>query len=409
MPSIPELTMRCSLTRANCRRFIVLCVALLSLRCHAFEGDRYLLFVGANYTFDDNVFRLPKTGAIAPTKDHIRQVSGGIGLRLPISRQQLNATLRWNQTHYSKLTDLDYRGRSFDLSWLWQAGNFWSGQMGYLNSRTAAGFTDFIGREQNLIERRSIFADANYMLDATHRIEFGLNQQKTSNSADARQTNDTRDLNFYLGERYLRVGDNSIAWRLNYSDTNAPNPLRFGSLAVDNSYKDTRFDLLWDWRWNGVSRINGRASYESRRYDAFNERNFDGLTWVLTYDWTPNEKSAVAIDLRRVVNGLIDFGHSYYIDEGIAIKPRWYISSKLNLLLEFDYDRLDYRGDPKINPAFSSRERKDTIKGLGLTLNYLPIRAANMSISVRREDRTSTLPGIDYDSTVLSGSIDFTF
>ena len=375
----------------------------------AVEGDRYQFFTGISYTYDGNVFRVPTSGITPPKKDLIRQTYVGVGLNLPISRQRLVANVRFNQTRFRDLETLDYNGRALNASWLWQAGNDWSGRLGYSQSKTASDFSNISGTSQNLRDQSQAFFDAYVMLGPTHRLEMGISQARSKNSADVNRNNDYKDNQIYLGIQYISAANNSYGLRLIVDDVKLPNPSRLGFIAVDNSYQQTAVDFSYSWKFNAVSKIFGRLGYEGRKYDEFSDRNFTGFAWSFNYDWTPNDKSAVLLNIRREIDGLNDFASNYALVQGISIKPRWIMSPKLNLAWDLGYSKLDFRGDPGIITGLSNHEREDKLKTYGMSLGYAPLPSTSMSFSVRRDQRTSTLSGIDYEDTVYGGGVDFRF
>ena len=375
----------------------------------AFEGDRYQFFTGISYTYDGNVFRVPNSGVSPPKKDLIRNTYVGVGLNLPISRQQIVANVKFNQTRFRDLSELNYTGRAIDAAWYWQLGNDWSGTLGYSQSKTASDFSNVRGTTQNLRDQNRLFFDVGVMVDATHRLESGLSQSKSKNSTEALESNNYTDNQFYAGIRYISAANNYYGLRLSYDDFKLPNPTRFGPLSVDNSHEQATIDLLYSWKFNGVSKISGRVGYEGRQYNEFNDRDYTGLAWNVNYDWTPNDKSAVLFSLRREIDGLNDFAASYALTHAISVRPRWLVSSKLDVNWDLSYSRLEFRGDPGIVANQIDQARKDKLKTYGMSLDYRPLPSTNMSLSVRREQRSSNLSGIGFEDTIYGGSVDLKF
>ena len=383
-------------------------LALASGEVIALEGDRYQFFTGIGYTYDGNVFRTSKSGITPPKKNLIRSTYIGVGLNLPVSLQRFVVNARMNQTRFRDLGELDYNGRSLNASWLWQIGNDWSGRLGYSQSRTASDFSNFGGTTQNLRDQDRVFVDANVMLDPTHRLEMGFSQAKSENSAQANQRNDYTDNQLYFGIQYISQAGNSYGLRLAYDDLKLPNPARFGATSIDNSHQQAVLDFTYAWKFNGVSNIYGRFGFEEREYKEFSGRDYSGFAWSFSYDWTPNQKSAVLFNFRREIDGLNDFASNYALVHGFSIRPRWIVSSKVNVTWDFGYSRLEFRGDPGILNV-ADQERKDKIKNYGMSVDYAPLPSASMSLSLRRDQRSSNISGIDFEATVVSGSVDFRF
>jgi exopolysaccharide biosynthesis operon protein EpsL len=388
---------------------LCVCAGAFLRPAHALEGDRYQFFAGVSYTYEDNIFKVPRGGVRPRTSDTLRQLIGGVGLQLPVSRQRFNASIRFYRANYNHLTDLDYTGRSAEANWQWQWGNDLSGRLGFTESQTSAGFSNFSERVQNLVLQRNVFFEANYQLDARWRMESGLGRLKVTNSLESREQNDYSDTNLFAGFAYITPAQNSTGLRFSYSDTSFPNPQRLGFFSINNDYKDYRLDSRYDWHLNGVSRVNGRLGYETRHHKEFEGRDFSGVTGNLTYDWTPTGKAAVAFVARREIGGLNDLTSNYVLNQGITIKPRWIFSPKLDLLATFDYSKLDYRGDPGILLGVEPSTRKDSLRSASIELNYKATYNTLFNLSLRREDRNSNLPDVDYVDNVLSGTLSVEF
>lgn len=386
------------------------CIAcLVGANAFGFEDDRYNFFTGINYAYDGNIFRTPKSGVTWPKKDLIRQTYIGVGLNLPVSMQRFVVNARVNQTRYRDLDALDYNGRSVSATWFWQVGSDWSGRLGYSQSRTASDFSNVGGTTQNLRDQDRVFVDAFVMLDPTHRVEMGVSQAKSQNSAQTIQANDYTDRQLYFGIQYISAANNSYGLRISYDGLKLPNPTRIGSRSIDGSHKDYVLDFTYNWRLNGVSKIFGRLGYEGRAYNEFNGRDYTGLAWNFSYDWTPNDKSALLFNLRREIDGLNDFASSYAFVHGLSVQPRWLVSPKLNVNWELSYLLQEYRGDPGIVAGASGQERKDKVKSYGMSVGYAPAPSANLLFSVRRDQRSSNVSGIDFEDTVYSGGLDLKF
>ncbi len=393
-------------------RIVICLLVFVSAKSIAFEGDRYQFFAGIGYNYDNNVFRTPKSGITPPKKDLIRNTYIGVGLNLPVSMQRFVINARATQTRFRDLDGLDYNGNSLSASWLWQLGSDWSGRMGYSKSRTASDFSNVSGTTQNLRDQSQVYFDAGVMLDVNHRFEFGASQAKSQNSESANQGNDYTDNQLYFGIQYISAANNSYGLRLSYDDQKLPNPTRFQSgrdrIAVDNSHQQGNLDFNYSWTFNGVSKIFGRFGFEERKYNSLNGRDYTGLSWNFSYDWTPNDKSAVLFNFRREIDGLNDFASNYALVYGVSIKPRWSVSSKLNVAWNFDYSQLEFRGETGIANIPES-DRKDKLKNFGLSIGYTPQPSLTTSLSINRNQRSSNVSGVEFDDTVYAGSVDFKF
>jgi exopolysaccharide biosynthesis operon protein EpsL len=413
-----ELPIRCaSCWRGHFFPPILRALSLLSLAvlpagyALALQGDRVELQAGVTSLRDDNLFRVPGNGSAGPVvADTATQVNAGAHLNLPVSRQRYLANFDVTRTKYQRSSQLDYDGRDLGAAWQWQAGNDYSGDLGFSDSRTAAGFENFSERVQNLLTQDRAFGDLNYQLDARWQLQGGLSRIRLANSLAVRNVNDFNESDVFIGTQYKTPAENSLGLRVTRSRGTFPHPQifavpRLGVVQVDSGFRDLRLDGVTDWRLSGVSRVTGRVGYEQRRHDVLGQRDFSGITGALTYDWTPAAKTSASAVIRREIGALNDLTSAFVLVQGLSLRPRWVFSPKLYLQGTLDYAMLEYRGAPGVALGVAASERKDRLRTLAIELNYQATYNITLGLSMSRQQRSSNQMGLDYGATQISASI----
>ena len=112
----------------------------------------------------------------------------GVGLKVDklLSRQRLIADVNINESTYDKNTNLDFVGGEGRLAWLWQIGNYWSGEASYRKRRQLGGFSDVRQNVQDLIDTDIYVVSAGYQFHPRWRISADLTEEDSVHSAPTR-------------------------------------------------------------------------------------------------------------------------------------------------------------------------------------------------------------------------------
>lgn len=354
---------------------------------------------------DNNLYRLPDAdpalfGINRDNKaDTVRIL--GIGLKLDklLSRQRVIADVNLNESTYDKNTNLDFVGGNGRLAWLWQLGNYWSGEASYRTQRVLGGFADFRQSTQNLIDTDTLTLTAGYLLHPRWRIAAELVDQQTTNSAPVRRILDFDAKTAGASLTYRTPADNSIGLQLRRTEGNYPNRQTVGVLLFDNGYTETRLNALAAWRLSGALRLDGQIGQAERRHDQLPVRDFSGLTWRAAATWDPSGKTRLTINGTRDVRTFEDTAASYIVVTGFGVSPLYAITPKLTLQADLTHETREYRGDPGFL-LLAAAAREDKLRLSRVTLSYAPLRNLDLSLSYENGARKSTnaLNNFDYQS-----------
>jgi hypothetical protein len=83
----------------------------------------------------------------------------------------------------------------------------------------------------------------------------------------------------------------------------------------------------------------------------------------------------------------------------------WSIGTKTQLGFNYNYAQIDYLG----SPGTATSQRHDTTNDTSLSLGWEPIQRLSVSAALQGANRGSTQTGLDYDSTTISLSAQYSF
>jgi exopolysaccharide biosynthesis operon protein EpsL len=354
---------------------------------------------------DSNPFRLSDsqnsltTLGAASRSDTVRH--GGIGLRgdIPISRQKIVIDLRAETFDYNRFNILDNTSYSAAGTWKWAAGPKWSGDVGYSRRRFLSNLGEIQAPLKDMIDEDHAFVNAGYMLTPRWKVRGGLDWLNWEHDEPTRNVLDARISSGTVGLDYVTPQGNATGAQFKYSTGEYPNQAG----ALDNSFKEYESSLVAYWAVTGKSTLNARLGYTVRRHDQLTQRDFDGATGRMSYDWFFASKTLLNLALYRELRSSEDITASYVLVDGWSIGPAWAPTSKLIFQAKYLREDRDYRGDPGFIIS-GGPQRQDTFRGVNLSAGYSPRRNVRLSLAVEKGERDSNTLFRDYDYTAVSGN-----
>jgi exopolysaccharide biosynthesis operon protein EpsL len=381
--------------------------AMLALPAQAKEGDTFRPFASLGYFNDSNLFRLSDDESPGfPRDDRYSVLSAGLDVDWKRGRQQIvaNATKTW--VRYDRNTAFDSDGSDYKASWNWRLGNRLSGNLGANESRSQSNF-DSVGLVNNLVKRKRYFGRAEWEFHPRWRIGGGLDETDNTNSDPSQISNDFQQQTQDLTLSYHTPKGSKLRAQVRRIDAEFPNfqcvqnefPVCFA--VADNSYKQTEYNLLGDWRVSGKLTLRGQAGWVDRQYENalrdysnffvpdFKPRpDFSGFSGRMTADWYATGKTLLSVSAYRELGGAGDINATSVLKNGGSLNGVWLIREKWRLNAGGTYENRDFEGDPN--------QRSDDTVGSSLSLSYMPIRAVSIDVGVRAGRRDSNIADDEY-------------
>lgn len=372
--------------------------------------------VSGGLYYDSNVFRLsddvnPQTVLGTSKKsDTVGRLGLGVEGNVPIDRQRILFDAELDAFRYSRFDALDNNAYRVGVAWLWQAGDKWSGDLGYRRAHYLAPLAFLNAPIKNLITTDRFFGSAGYELTPRWKVRGAADWIQYANSNPTQQTLDNTTTSGTVGLDYATSAASLVGGQVKYSHGSYPNPqfVLGPNVFVSNTYDEIEASGVVHWVVTGLSTLDARLGYTSRRYDQVSQRNFDGVTGRLSWDWTPGGKTLINLAIWQELQGVTDLTASYVLSRGISLGPSWAPTSKLVFQAKLAYVKNDYQGDPQfLVPTVS--ERKDTFRGAIFAVGYSPLRNLQFSLGVQVGDNNSNIAFRSYDYYQIMGNAKYSF
>jgi exopolysaccharide biosynthesis operon protein EpsL len=400
--------------RRRARQCVAAVVVLLAAPARALDQGTLVPFVEERITTDDNVFRISselnpiQTIGSASTGDTYRSTAAGLTVDLPLSRQRLTASLRFDQTRYNRFSDLDFNGRDLRGSWHWQAGDKLGGELGASDTYSLGSFAEVRGTTPDRLQVRQEFARVSYMLTPFWRLRAAADRIDQYNSDPALQFNDVRVDAAEASLAFVSRAGNSIGLRTRVENGQFPYLQQVGTALIDNAYRQSNSGLTLDWTISPASHLVARADQVSRDYEQLPQRDFHGPVGRVDFVWTPPFNLSLTAFAQRDISPYELIRSSMVLVRGLGLLPSWKVTPRLEATADLEWANRRYLGDPAQALGLTS-VRDDRVRTLSGTLSYHAASWAIVQASLLHEQRSSNIEFGDYTVRVFWLSARFTF
>jgi len=373
---------------------------------------RFNVFTGV--LRDSNLFRLSDSTAARPIlgttdkSDTIARFGAGLKGDVPVDRQRILFEAQIEHRDFNNFGFLDHDAYRLGATWKWAASPQWSGDLGVGKRRFLASLAELQAPIKDLITEDRAFASAGYRFAPRWRARGALEAYNWEHSDPGQAALDNRTDAATIGLDYVTPGNNSVGGQFKYSEGDYPNRQVVPGGTVDNNFKEYETSAVAHWTVTDRSALDGRLGYTSRRHDQVPQRNFDGVTGKLAYDWFAAARTILNFSVWREIRSIEDASASYVLSEGWGVGPSWAPISKLVFQAKYVREDRDYRGDPGF-ALTGTPPREDTFRGLNFAAGYSPRRNIELGIAIETGDRSSNTAGRDYDYNAVSANARFRF
>ncbi len=366
-------------------------------------------FVSETVSYDDNLFRrshligditLP-SGVKLVKDDMMNQATVGSAINYATGRHKLDLDLRVSYNSFLNNSFLNHVASNDRAAWQWASGKMWSGDVGYVYSRSMGGFTNTSFFGLDIITGNNGFANVNFSWHPRWTARGGLNWLGYQHSAKGNGGSNPNQNRTLLDQQtatglvsliYTTPSNNSTGLEFNVIDGKYPNRPLVQSIRVDNKYMQYNVNTLLTWKITEKTSFDGTVGYAIRQYPDFGSRNFNGETFNLALNWAPTTKFVFSIAGWRKLTSFPDVNTTYRVTEGFSISPMWHPLPKLNVIAKFDRQNLDYAVDPL---SFVGARHDIVMNGQFLVV-YTPVPTAEITLGYQGGNRTTNQAKLDY-------------
>ncbi|HQR03416.1 MAG: outer membrane beta-barrel protein [Proteobacteria bacterium] len=350
---------------------------------------------GFGQSWDSNLFRRPDF--VGPRSEVLTVTSGTLRFDKPVSRQRFQLELNEDMKRYQNFSYLDFNATRYRASWLWNPGNWLNASLVLDRSRSLAPFED------TLTNLRNVSIRANKVLDLNGRITGGWNWLANLSRTDQKSelaiavSPSQRMDSTSIGFRYLFPSGNYLDFKQRASRGDYLNQSIIPGVS-GTSFKESASEFSAYWKVGGRSDLTGHVSLTRRKDGQYTQRDFSGASGDITYGWKPTAKLGLSLTVSRSLQPLQTPSFSYTENNLASITSTWQISSKLAAHLLVSRTTSGYRGQGT-TPAIEMA-RRDTTTNTEAGVDWLPIRALTIRLSLQRQVRDSNLAMAKYGDKV---------
>ncbi|GAB3679155.1 hypothetical protein [Salinisphaera aquimarina] len=374
------------------RRISLCCALLPAIACTtpAFAGAlRLSPFVEYGTEYNSNQFSEPESNR---RSDSVQRATIGTLASWPVSRQRLVVSAQATRYRYSRFDMLDHSEYSGRGAWEFQLGPLVFGSLSYRQARYLQEFDNRDDRQPDFIREQEPQVDAYVAVSPDWRVHTTAGYLRLDHGLDSQRRFDRRETSATLAAEYTGKPGSVIGAGAEVIDGEYPG--RESDDLFSRTFVQKTPFLRLDWKYSGVSRVQGRIGYTERDNSGGSDRDFTGTTGRIAYVRTLSAKTRVTVEFSREIFSVDDVDANFVRDTGGQISLAWNYSPKLELAASAAHREQDYQ---TLTRAASRLDKVNRFQG---ELTYRPTRNLAVVFNGGIVDRNSAIPGESYDQWV---------
>jgi hypothetical protein len=368
------------------------------------NGNLWDLFVGDQEEYDNNLYRLPGNVTdlagvgihSGSREDHINTSSAGFDGSFSLGRQIFVIDVRADENRYAQSTDLNYVSSSDKVVWDWQILSTLSGTVGATFTRSLAGFVNSTVYTRDVVDSTQYFAGGRWAI-GPHWALFGGMLGSDTKLSEAR-LNDNNSTSGAVGAEISTNAVNTFGAEYRFTHQTYPN-----ASVDDAAFTEDRARGYVKYLFSEKTEIDASAGYLWRNYQSVNHAigDFAGDVWRVSANWQATDKTQLIAQGWRELQAYLTQISNYYVSNGFSLTPTWIATDSISLNLQLSTEKQSYIADA-LNVT-GNGPRHDRVNaaqaGISYTPNYAVWRNLTLSVSGRREQRTSNYYQYTYNDT----------
>ena len=381
--------------------------------------DRLSLYVGDNYNYDDNIYRLPSNvdlatlpgiGANPSRHDSIDSAIAGLdGEWLTGARQSVDVDLSADYNRFFRNTDLSNVSTTDSAAWNWGLGDSLSGKVGADYGRLFGGFANTQVYSRDMVNKTDYYASLRYQVGPRWGIFGGVLGSNYSVTAPQATYNNSSTKSVDGGFDFT-TDRNRIGFDYRYNDSRAPNSALLNGVLFDPDFREDRARVLFRYALSEKTIIDASAGYLKREYPSAAIGSFSGEIWRAALQWQPTPKTQLLVGVWQQLDADLTSQTDYFVDKGESLTPQWVASEKLTFSATVSRDTQNYIGANPVGPIpidFIAQARHDTLTSETGNLVYTPIQAITLTFTVGHVKRGSNISAFEYND--LQGTVNIIY
>jgi hypothetical protein len=384
------------------------------------EGTTFHLFVGDQYTYDDNLYRIPPSlspvvGTLTPNatrEDSINTLSGGGIGQWFFGRQIIDFSVRADYSRFAHNTALNNTGGDGSLVWNWLAGPYFSGQAGAEFNRALAYFgeTRYLGRD--LVDAKTYFWKGSFQVGPHWAIIGGVRESDVDHGAAAATFNNFKIRSGNAGLEYSTAVSDTFGVEYRYTKGTYPPNYTFDNLPFDRDFKEDTYRGTLRYAITEKFNVDAYAGYIKHELAPQNILptsifgNFSGDIWRATFNWLPTEKTQLGFAGWHELHAYLVNASNYFISKGFSVSPTWRPTEKITLDFVASREDQNYVAIQSVLGLLAV-PRFDRVTAEQINVFYIPRERWTLNLFFRNERRSSNETDFTFDDR--SGNVSFTY
>jgi hypothetical protein len=384
------------------------------------DGTTFDLFVGDQYTYDDNLYRIPTSfnpvlSTLPPNAsrgDSFNTLSLGATGQWFVGRQNVDLALRADNSRFVHNTALNNTGGDGSLIWNWLVGSHFSGQVGAEYNRALASFmeTRYLGRD--LVDTKTYFGKGTFQVGPHWAIIGGAREMDITHGTAAATYNNFKTRSGNAGLEFSTAVSDTFGVEYQYNKGIYPPNYTFDNLPFDRDFKEDRYRATIKYAVTEKFNVDAYAGYLKHTLPPQNVLpssvfgNFSGDVWRVTLNWLPTDKTQLAFAGWHELHAYLVDASNYFISKGFSVSPTWRPTEKITLAFVASREDQDFVAIQSVlgllAPPLFNRVTAEQIN-----VFYVPRNRWTLNLFVRNERRSSNQTDFAYSDT--TGNVSFTY
>jgi hypothetical protein len=343
--------------------------------------------------YDSNPFRV----ATGEQSDTIARLGfGGRSLTRIAGRQRLLLEGYGEYHDYADFNELDHFAYGLRGDWLWEIGNQLDGVVRYGRRKRLADQGELRTPERTMISEESALVNGGYRISPRWRIFGGAEHFRDKRDNDELSWLNAASLRGGLTYRSPLANEIGVEVVGTRGEARVDVPVGAGVESFIDDYDQAEVAATLAYALGAQWKINGRVGYLDRGYDTVSGRDFNGTSYRVLVEWLPTSSVIFSLEGYRVPESLADVTATHVLTQGGALGVSWAATFKLVFSARYIYEDLVYKGDPDAL-RLGLGDREDTVQTWRLGAGWELQRQLQIGLGFDYGERTSNIPGGDYD------------
>ena len=384
------------------------------------------LVVSENLTYESNLLR----NNDLKSRDVVSATGVQVGFNKAYGRQTYSAAGTVVATRYKNLKLYDNDGYNLALGFTTQIASNWYVSLDHNRVNQLQNFQDQgLNRYREPIKSQQTRAFAQYGLYGRWSLNGELNSSKVS--YEVLSLNNRSADGAKVGVRYSPTDLLYFDVGLRQTDSHLPN-YRVGLASADGErIKQQSLEFSTRWIVTGYSNFDGRVGWSRERYTMDEQRNFNGLTGYVSWNYTPAGKMAYSLALDRDTNnsggsttssinlsqltGTLGFNSQKRVSTGLSLRATYSATAKISLTASGSYRRIEEESRLRTEDLFGGSTLSSTgtksagsYRTFNIGANYQLFRSTRLGCSWEKYDRSASVFSREFSGDSVNCNAVFT-